>query len=92
MSIQSLALITSIDEELEVLRGIFSEEVTDERTSGLCVVRAHLCPQTGEVEEEQFVFLDVVFTLQCKTVSYGHRLWLQAWRLLQSSTYPCPNW
>ena len=61
----------SINEELVVLRSIFSEEVTDERSGNLCVVRTHLCPHTGEVEEEQFVFLDVVFTVQCETVSWG---------------------
>ena len=63
----------SINEELEVLRSIFSEEleVTDERSGNLCIVRTHLCPHTGEVEEEQFVFLDVAFTVQCETVSWG---------------------
>ena len=54
------------------------------------MVKAHLFPQTGEVEEEQFVFLDVVFTVQCEVVSW-RMMWLWVWRLLHNSAYPLPN-
>ena len=67
---RSANLPTSLEDELDILKGIFFKELTEcAESNGVYVLTVHLFPETGEVEEDQFVYLDVRFSVDSREVS-----------------------
>ena len=58
-----------LDEELEVIRVIFIEELVEERSENdQHILTVHLRPETGDDVEGQFVYLEMKLTINSLTV------------------------
>lgn len=77
----------SVEEELDVLQEILDKKLTEcTLNDGVYTLVVHLDPETGEIEEDQFVYIDVQFSVDSdKYPHFPPSVYFKKWRGLKES-------